>query len=137
MKLRRTLLALLMILWLPVQGYAAIAMPFCEHAMHGAPVGHISVAAVQGVGDGNTRDHAHHSAVSSSEHASPAGNHHDSPAADCNDCGACHLACSPAVPPVRHDLAPAQRERFALASPAVPPLFVPEQPKRPPLAAVA
>jgi hypothetical protein len=137
MKLRRTLLALLMILWLPVQGYAAIAMPFCQHAMHGAPVGHIPVAAAQGVGDGNTPDHAHHSAVSSSEHASPAGNHHDSPAADCNDCGVCHLACSPAVSPVQYALAPAQRERFALISPAAPPLFIPEQPKRPPLGTVA
>jgi hypothetical protein len=132
MKLRRTLLALLMILWLPVQGYAAIAMPFCEHAMHAASAGH---ASMQGGGPGNDAlEHAHHGAVWSSEHASPTGPDHHSTAVDCNDCGACHLACSPAAPPVQHELAPAQRERFALVSPALPPLFVPEQPKRPPLA---
>jgi hypothetical protein len=137
MKLRRTLVSLLMIFWLPVQGYAAIAMPFCQHALHGAPVGHISVAAAQGVGHGNIPDHAHHSAVSSSERVSPAGNHQHSPAIDCNDCGVCHLACSLAMVSVRYEPAAPQRERFALISPAVPPLFVPEQPKRPPLATVA
>jgi hypothetical protein len=136
MKSRRTFLALLLMFWLPIQGYAAIAMPFCKHATQGTGVGHTSAFTQHVFKHGDATNHAHHG-VASAEHELPPGTHHHSGALDCNDCGACHLACSPALPPVEHELATAQRERFISVSPSLPPLFVPEQPKRPPLSTVA
>ena len=34
MRCSRLMLTVLMILWLPLQGFAAVAMPFCKHALH-------------------------------------------------------------------------------------------------------
>lgn len=134
MPMRRSLIAVLMVLWLPLQGFAAVAMPFCKHAMHGTQ----SIAPGHGhPGQQAVAEHAHHRAAATSEHGTPPSPHtHGSVGLDCNDCGACHLACAPAVLPAQKDLLVVSGEHYPEVSPSVPPLFIPEQHKRPPLAAV-
>ncbi len=131
----RSILSVLLTLWLPLQGYGAITMPFCEHAMG---------IAAKAVESGDSGDHpgAHrgHQVAAHEHHA--AGHSTDSSTAPdngstlaCNNCGACHLACSPLL---LH--APAV---FAVAEPVVfatEPLqsflsYSPEQLQRPPLSA--
>ena len=109
-------------------------MPFCKHAMHGME----SIAS----GDGHTgqqavSDHAHHHAALTTDGATPGTHHLGSVGLDCNDCGACHLACAPAVLPAQRDLVAMGGKHYTPVSPSIPPLFVPERRKRPPLAAVA
>ena len=124
--LRRLVIALLLA-WLPVQGIAAVAMPFCRHAMHQAPVdvhaGHHHGGSGNGVGH-----HADHGSSTLDEVPSTAS------VLNCNDCGACQLACAPAAPPaaLAFALPPALAGVFAL-DPPEPRAFVPEQPQRPPL----
>lgn len=122
-------------LWLPLQGYGAVTMPFCKHGM---------AAAANAAESGHSGDH---SAASTGRGAAAHGAHaadysgHSNTAKDsgsalaCNNCGACHLACSPLLLS-----APAV---FAAAEPAVfetKPLesflsFSPEQLQRPPVSA--
>lgn len=125
----RSLISVLMILWLPLQGFAAVAMPFCEHAMHRAPAGM----------DAGANAHQHHAVHQSHALAGDASDQHghSGTALDCKDCGACHLACTPAAPahaPAVHlDASYAYSER----APALAPLFIPDQPHHPPLFAHA
>ena len=93
---------LLMILWLP----AARVMPRsrCRSASMQFTARRADTALcplVTSCGHGDVSDHAHHGVTTSSERATPTGTHNHSAAFDCNDCGACHLACAPAVPPVQ------------------------------------
>src|SRR3982750_2113905 len=82
----RASIALLMMFWLPLQGFAAVAMPFCDHVTHRAA----------------TADaHAHHSMHHA--HAGHGMQDHQLPpegsaTLDCDNCGACNLACTPVVP---------------------------------------
>lgn len=136
----RFLLTALMILWLPLQGFAAVAMPFCKHGFQAAASERMTAQALAHIG----AQHVHRSAQSTSDshqqHAAHAGMHHpvDSPGGlACNDCGVCHLACSPAAPISHSAVAPAGAQSFVQFSPTLPPLFVPEQRTPPPLAAIA
>ena len=128
----KLILALALVLWLPVQGIASVAMPFCRHA-EGADVAPPDAP--------RAADHAPAVHVGDSEHCHPsADGEHDSRAGDhsfsfsCNDCGACHLACAPAMTSALWDALalPATSQRIAV-DPSSPLTFVPEQPKRPPL----
>jgi hypothetical protein len=110
----RSLALLLLLVWLPLQGVAAAAMPFCEHQQ--APAG----AADRH--DGHPQDHR------SADHGVPAGN--------CDDCGVCQLACAPAMPSqstVPAMSAATQRAAFECGTP---PPFVPDRLHRPPLARI-
>jgi len=123
-----------MVLWLPLQGFAAVAMPFCKHAMHGMA----SIGAGNGhAGQQTVAQHAHHRPGITTDGATPGTHHQGSVGLDCNDCGACHLACAPAVLPAQRDLVAMGGKHYTPVSPSIPPLFVPEQHKRPPLAAIA
>jgi len=85
----RTFVLSVVMLWLPVQGFAAVAMPFCQHAL-----GHSGAVQTNGAhGEHHYHKHHHDKGSGSSSHSngSPSG-------LSCNDCGACHLACSPVVP---------------------------------------
>jgi ferredoxin len=104
----------LLLLWLPLQAIAAVAMPFCAHGS--------SPAAMQAHGDhDHPQDHSH-----SGPHQHAGG------LQDCNGCGACNLACAPA--------APASATLLSPPPVTVPPhvyirsagLFIPEQPQPPP-----
>jgi len=140
MRVARALVSLLMMLWLPVQGVAAFAMPFCEHGFQ--PLASTGVTAQPSVH--GSAQHAHHGEQSSSSshqhHAADVGTHDRDGSPNglaCNDCGACHLACSPAVPASPAAVEAVGGQNFVQSSPTLPPLFIPEQRNRPPLAAIA
>jgi hypothetical protein len=122
----RSTIALLMMLWLPLQGFAAVAMPFCQHAMQGTMAG----AQL----DARHAAHQHHQpgAMDSSQPT-----HSGGALFACNDCGVCHLACTPAAPSsvlrMNSDATYAYTDRI----PALPSLFIPEQLHPPPLTARA
>ena len=134
MRLFRLTVAWFLLLWLPLQAVAAITMPFCAHAAPGHASGHAMAA----------QSHREHHAVDRpiSSRSGESGHHHGKGGGsfpmNCNDCGACHLACSPTAPRdvvVVADQGPGAV--YAEFSPTLPPLFVPEQRKRPPLVAIA
>jgi hypothetical protein len=122
--MRRSIVFLLM-LWLPLQGLAALTMPFCRHAL--------DAGAEQVTHALTDAEHAHHA----HDHRTPA----DQPPSDdhqsglsCNDCGACQLACAAMMlpSPVLGTLA-AVAGPLHVAPPLAPPAFVLDQPYPPPL----
>ena len=136
MKRWKTVIVLLISLWLPLQGYGAIAMPFCQqHGMAGAGAAHTGLSNEQHVGHS---DHmTHHDSPGNPAGFSPA-EHVGSDVTGglaCNDCGACHLACAPAISanaPVLMLIGDAVLEPSPADSPH---FFYPEQLQRPPLPA--
>ena len=113
----------MLLLWLPLQGLAALTMPFCRHALDAG-----AQQAAHGQADA---EHAHH------DHGTPT----DQPrpgdqqgGLSCNDCGACHLACAAVMlpAPVLGTLA-AVAGRLHAAPPLAPPAFVLDRPYPPPL----
>ena len=107
----RRLVLILVMLWLPLQGMAAVVMPFCKQA-HLDPSGHA-------VG--------HHDQQAEDQHQSPA------PHA-CDDCDICHLACAPGVPCEAALTIALPATEHATSEPWGQPRFIPDQPQRPPLA---
>jgi len=124
MLVRRVTLVLLM-LWLPLQGVVAVAMPFCPHSL-GLP----------GIASQPQAGHEHHAHGTRSSAADSHSDHDPAPPehsnSSCNGCGVCHLACAPAVP-VATSLAFASVDSIysPLYSTLVR-LFIPEQPQPPP-----
>lgn len=127
----RFLIAVLMIAWLPLQGWAAVAMPFCQH-------GHDH-------GDATSARSADHGHGAQADDAGPTGHLRDAhtasgkaPGALCSDCGPCHLACasSLASTQISVPLAPMARIYPQVAHRSLV-LFYPEQPNPPPLTAIA
>jgi len=85
-------------LWLPLQGYGAVAMPFCEHG----PAMPVLIAAESHHVDTQDGHQAHENAAhhdSASDHVSTNLNHSadQQEGLGCNDCGACQLACTPLI----------------------------------------
>jgi hypothetical protein len=118
--LYRLIIAFLLF-WLPLQGWAAVVMPFCRHATH-------STAAAVGTDraghDGHAYDHS----------GSPAHSACDGFDSTCDDCAACHLACAPGMPSAPLVVwMPSNAAQYQLLC-ATPSLFDPEQSKRPPVA---
>jgi len=122
-------------LWLPLQGYGAVAMPFCEHGP-AMPDSSAAVSVHVGAQNGHHQGHTgvphdeadHHSASSDNSTDKHAG-------LGCNDCGACQLACAPLIVSTVTPFA-------TTGSPVYDPLPVasltsisPEQLQRPPLPA--
>jgi hypothetical protein len=104
----------LLLLWLPLQAIAAVAMPFCAHAS--------SPAAMHANGN-----HDHHP---DEPHSGP--HQHAGSLQDCSGSGACNLACAPAVPVSATLLSPPPvtvPPHFYIRSAG---LFIPEQPQPPP-----
>ncbi len=130
----------LMILWLPLQGFAAVAMPFCTHGSHvslsaqhiGHPLAHTETRHFHGLARGASDSHLYQTVHANTPR-------HDGPPSGlaCNDCGMCHLACSPVAPSWLNAIERMYVECFAQFSPALPPTFVPEQLTPPPLSAIA
>jgi hypothetical protein len=82
---------LLMSLWLPAQGMAAVVMPFCKHslagsagALHDAPA---SAHDMHGAGHGGHEGKAHGADHAASQALSA-----------CDDCGHCHLSAACTLP---------------------------------------
>src|SRR3954467_9472499 len=129
MGLFHRLILVFLVAWLPLQGWAAVAMPFCKHALDHSngpqTAGSHHEHQVQTV----DAHHQHHSGDTQTK----AG--HD---LSCNDCGACHLACSSSLVPGTIVIAvPAVLRDYRLPAPTSLYLFYPEQPSRPPLDAIA
>ena len=137
----RSLLSVLIALWLPLQGYAAVAMPFCQHSMaaasaHSANAGHAKHHH-DGHPDGmrgDTEGRVSPSADTDSRQPAVMG---EASGLACNNCGACHLACAPAL--VAFVSVPLLIAGSVLESALAdsPHFFYPEQPQRPPLPALA
>jgi hypothetical protein len=112
-----------LMLWLPLQAVAAVSMPFCAHTG--------SAAAAQSAAP---EQHHHSDSIPASDsHGHQHGDPHPAAGAlQCNDCGACNLACAPAVPasPMLLLAAPVTVQPDFLAQSYG--LFVPEQPQPPP-----
>jgi hypothetical protein len=114
-KLRSIIVALLL-LWLPFQTVAAVAMPFCEHgqapANTDAPLSH----------DQHSGHHPAHAPDDSTSLFA------------CTDCGACHLACAPMVGTGGSTSLLRFPDRFSALAQRLPPAHALEQPDPPPLA---
>jgi hypothetical protein len=123
----RRLVIGILLLWLPLQGLAAVTMPFCRHAQAGA-----AADAAQHHGAGEHAHHAHHQG-----HSSDGAQHEPAPlptSMTCNDCGACHLACAAAMlPATALRAAAAVTGQPDAAPPLAPPAHVPDLLNPPPL----
>lgn len=107
-----------LLLWLPLQGFAATGMTFCRHD-HSPPPAHAGMHDHHGVHDGHDCSHG--------QDSSPA-----SPQTQCDDCGYCHICGAPALLPVPAGLNSGAGFSFKFAFDTHFPLFFPEQPQRPP-----
>ena len=126
----RTIVATFLALWLPLQGTAAVAMPFCNHTpgagMQAMLQAHWSHP--EGSASSALAKHEHRAAAAHDGRTGSASAH-----LACNDCGVCHLACAPAAPAAGFVFATPvtsapQPVEVALLAP-----FEPEQPQPPPL----
>lgn len=115
-QLLRNLILGFLLLWLPLQGFAAVGMAFCRHD-------HTPPPAVQAEVPGHHVDH-------------DCGHDQDSPSATpqtpCDDCGYCHLGGAPALPPTPAGLGYDAGFSFKFVFDTHFTLFFPEQPQRPP-----
>ncbi len=130
----KSILALALILWLPLQGIASVAMPFCRHAERTDVSAAFGTDAYADYAPGAHRDGSqHHHDASEDSHNAGHGSDHGS-ILSCNDCGTCQLACAPAVPsPLWQALAPPATSQRIAIDPSALLTFVPEQPNPPPL----
>lgn len=130
--MRSRWIVVMLLLWLPFKGWAAVAMPFCSHTRNGeADAKHIAVHQqsadhLPNLGaESSTHDGSHHAAQGHSEHAK----------LSCNDCGACHLACAPAASSAALRLSLTISSPPPHCAPQLLTLFEPELRKPPPLVA--
>jgi hypothetical protein len=136
---RQSILTAFMIVWLPLQGYAAVAMPFCQHGFRASASQHATAHSLIQAGTQHVQHGAQSAPETHQQHAAHSGTHHPHDRAAslaCNDCGVCHLGCSPAAPTSPSAVEPIGTQYFTRFSPTTPSVFVPEQRTPPPLAAV-
>ena len=136
----RSILSVLIALWLPLQGYAAVAMPFCQRNMAAASTNAGNADHSQHRHDGHShtghgvdRGSISQSADADSPQTAAMG---DASGLACNDCGTCHLACAPAIVTIVSVpllIAGSVLESDLADSPY---FFYPEQAQRPPLPAL-
>lgn len=131
----KKLIIVFMATWLPLQGYGAVAMPFCERAAGTEnPMEANEVHAGHGASlqDGSSHDHG---AGHADSHASGSADQPNS--LDCSNCSPCHLACAPAIvvaPPLVLEMG---RSRFAPPLEASMTSVSAERLKRPPRPALS
>jgi hypothetical protein len=105
------------VLALSLQGFTAVAMPFCQHQ-----AGAIDRAMGQ-----DSEEHAHHALATANESLSAMGGF------ACDDCAFCQLCAAPAIPAVALISLPEAAPSLITTPPVYFSLFVPEQPQPPPL----
>ena len=127
-------------LWLPLQGYAAVAMPFCQHSMAAAST-HAENSGHSQHHHGSHADRTHGETQDNTPQSAEAGSLQtvamgEASGLACNNCGACHLACAPAIAAIVSVplLITGSVLESALAD--SPHFFYPELPQRPPLPAL-
>jgi hypothetical protein len=114
--LRKFILGFLL-LWLPLQGFAATGMSFCRHDHTPPPAMQIGM------------HHDHHGGDCSHGQDTPSA----SSQTPCDDCGYCHLGGAPALLPTFFGFNDTARFSFEFIFDSHLSLFFPEQPQRPPL----
>jgi hypothetical protein len=140
----KSTMAVLLALWLPFQGYGAVAMPYC--------LGKASGASATGIQDEGPAPHNHHDHAGTGDHRHAAGlaasHSHESglkgsnaPGSKvaglaCNNCGMCLLACSPLISAVLPAAAATGGSVYVAVRIAELQSFFPEQRQRPPLSAL-
>lgn len=83
---------LLMSLWLPAQGMAAVVMPFCKHSLAGsAGALHDAPASAHDMHGAGHDDH-HEGTAHGPDHAT------SQTLSACDDCGHCHLSAASTLP---------------------------------------
>lgn len=120
----RKSIVLLLLLWLPLQGFAASGMAGCRHEQM-QPEHHM----MQGMHG------CCHEQMQTAEHSSQPDQHQHHHGANCDDCGYCHLSSFTAIPAVAAVFAAAPVTRFTSFDIVHPASHIPEQPQRPPLTA--
>ena len=138
MKVWKSILSALIALWLPLHGYVAIAMPFCEHNMAAA-------STLRGAADHSRHHHGGHSdfetqtdvSIDAADiaHGSHIGSN-DASGLGCNNCGTCHLACSPVISAITPAYLPIGGSVLEPTPTDAPHFYYPEQLQRPPLSAL-
>jgi ferredoxin len=121
-----------MALWLPINGYVALAMPFCHH-------GGADMSAHETMSAADHSGMAHHADPDSgAEHVAGLSVSTDPTGSGlaCNDCGVCHLACSPLLMSEAISFKPTGHNVFDVQVQPSPHSFSPEQPQRPPRTAL-
>ncbi len=105
-----------LLLWFPLQGFAAPGMSFCRH-------NHVPPPAMQATMQYHHAGHDcdHHQNTSCAKHQT-----------QCDDCGYCHLAGAPALLHTPTGLSDNASFSFKFAFETHFPQFFPEQPQRPP-----
>jgi hypothetical protein len=125
----RTLIVLLMSLWLPLQGVAAIVMPFCKHSLD---------AGAQTLHAGHTVSHTvadDHAGSDHTQHAAHAPDPATASLQPCDDCGHCQLSAASTLPAAE---LPASPPNVAILPASLEPVIagvVPALLNRPPLLA--
>ena len=115
--LTRQFLLIFLMLWLPLVGYAATAMPFCSQDKHQGAMQHPKPALMQD----DQGAHVEH------QHSGNAG-------AACDDCSLCHM-CNAMAIPLFSTLSKFKPDNlYAIPSQVSFSPFFPEQLQRPPLA---
>jgi hypothetical protein len=135
----RTLLVGFLLLWLPLQGFAAAWTVSCglqptEGRSSSGKLGHASHPGMQ-----HAMDHGccQHSGMQSADHRpdpQPTG-HSAHDLGLCDDCASCHLGTAFAIPVTAVSTVAASKPVFHPFRVSTPVSFIPEQPQRPPLAA--
>lgn len=113
----KTFLFAFVVLALSLQGFAAVAMPFCQH----------QAGAIHHSMGQDSEEHAHPASAADNEGRSAAGSF------ACDDCAFCQLCAAPAIPAVALISLPEAAPSLITAAPVYFSLFVPEQPQPPPL----
>ena len=130
--LTRKLLLICLMLWLPLQGYAAATMPFCQHnapksqgpqsnqhAQHQMP--QQAPEQAQGQAQNGQDPHAGHA------------QHHGKGSTACDNCTLCHMCSAMALPSFAAPVSVKPTHLFNIPSQvSFSPIFL-EQPQRPPL----
>ena len=113
----RKLILIFIMLWLPLQGYAATAMPFCQHNESGQQARHDMMHAAQD---------DQHSHPSNDQHTAKGG-------LPCDNCTMCHMCSAIVIPTIAVNLTITPDKHFDIPAPIRFSLVFPEQPQRPPL----
>jgi len=120
----RKSIVLLLLLWLPLQGFAASGMAFCRHEQK-QPEHHM----MQGMHG------CCHEQMQMAEPSPQPDQHSHHHGANCDNCGYCHLSSFTALPAVAPLFAASRVTRFPSFAIIHPASYIPEQLQRPPLAA--
>jgi hypothetical protein len=119
-QLSRNFILGFLLLWLPLQGFAAASMSYCRHEHSPPPALHAGMHEQHGQHGGHDCGHDQNSSASSSSHIL------------CDDCGFCHLGAAPALLSTPVALSNEAGFSFKFSFDTRFSLFFPEQPQRPP-----